>query len=130
MTNIKQLSEEMAEEFSNNSKKITDIECPRNIKNAELQQRVEEMEERNAELEDHTMPLESWQEINSQLKEAVGVIKKFVTKSNGLSIYCRDEYQKTRLEMTDSVDLVERLETLYAHQCEAESFLAKLKGGG
>lgn len=47
-------------------------------------------------------------------------LKKFITLSNGLSIYARDEYQRSRLEMTDSVDLVERIDKLYEHQCNCE----------
>jgi hypothetical protein len=57
---------------------------------------------------------------DERVKELEKALDRFCTLSNGLSIYARDEYQRTRLEMTDSVDLVERIDTIYNHQCDVE----------
>lgn len=68
------------------------------------------------------------EECRKKLKVAVEALEKFITKSNGLSFYVRDEYEKSSLEITDKVNLVEKLESLYDFQCEAEQTLKQIRG--
>lgn len=91
-----------------------------------LQQRVKELEDAvKARADDIAEILD----LRKKLKEAVGVIEKFVTKSNGLSFYCREPSTQTELFLKYPT-LVEKLQGLYDFQCDVESFLTKLKGGG
>jgi hypothetical protein len=54
-------------------------------------------------------------------------LHKFITKSNGLSFYVREPSQLSDIERTGKMDLVDRLESLYDLQCDAEQYMEKVK---
>ena len=68
--------------------------------------------------------------LSAEIKELEKALEKFITKSNGLSFWVRNSHLKNNLSKNGEFnDLVERLESLYDFQCEAELTLSKLRGG-
>ena len=55
------------------------------------------------------------------------IIEKFITKSNGLSFYVRDEFEADKLLFNDNLELHGRLKGLYDFQCDVEAALRKLE---
>ena len=84
--------------------------------------------EKEAEIHRETMKMQI--NVNRELSKDNEVLKKalekFITKSNGLSFYVREPTQLKDIERIGKMDLIDRLEDLYQHQCEVESTLSTL----
>ena len=84
--------------------------------------------EKDAEIHQETMKMQI--DVNRELSKENAVMKKalekFITKSNGLSFYVREPTQLRDIERIGKMDLIDRLEDLYQHQCDVESTLSPL----
>lgn len=75
--------------------------------------------ESEAQLTQAQATIKSLTEENAALR---ALLDKFITKSNGLSLWVRDEALSKKLEDYDDF-LHERIVTMYEHQCKAEAIL-------
>ena len=65
-------------------------------------------------------------ELKAENKMLAEALNKFITKSNGISVYVRNEFNEEKLKPDDLSDLVNKIWSLYNHQIDSEKTLKKL----
>jgi hypothetical protein len=105
------------------------VEYEREAASALGHERIKRLESRLKEHEDNGLVIygRKIELLTARLKDAESFLQKFITKSNGLSFYVREPSQLSDIERTGKMDLVDRLESLYDLQCEAEQYMEKVK---
>jgi len=70
---------------------------------------------------------EDLEALQSKYDRVVKGLEKFVTKSNGLSIYVRNPVDELFLVKAGYEELLKKLDSIYDHQCDVEKLLKEVE---